>query len=255
VEPRVRRAECILANKLVLGTLVLAPPMTAIRHGRDLCLPDDDVEARSTSLQRNKCLHPSRHDGVGSGAILRYGWLDFSSSVFYDYCGRVCSGAHRCVPLLLLVAAAEPFVVGREGLVLGLLAWWCVSMVLHGASWRLAMALDQVRVGCFPGRCATSDFCSSFGAASFAAPAKASAIWRALLVSGGCRRLWFLVLAAAARIHGGSCWWQAQSSSQSCLYFSYVIGAFVQSWWTPVLLYPSRARLCVHVYLCCLFSY
>ena len=74
-------------------------------------------------------------------------------------------------------------------------------------------------------------------------------------VSGGCRRLWFLVLAAAARIHGGSCWWQAQSSSQSCLYFSYVIGTFVQSWWTPVLLYPSRARLCVHVYLCCLFSY
>ena len=149
--------------------------MTAIRHGRELCLPGDDVEARSTSLHRNKCLHPSRHDGVGSGAILRYGWLDLSSSVFYDYCGRVCSGAHRCVPLLLLVAAAEPFVVGREGLVLGLLAWWCVSMVLHGASWRLAMALDQVRVGCFPGRCATSGFllvlwggffcssCESFG--------------------------------------------------------------------------------------------
>ena len=119
--------------------------MTAIRHGRELCLPGDDVEARSTSLQRNKCLHPSRHDGVGSAAILRYGWFDLSSSVFYDYCGRVCSGAHRCVPLLLLVAAAEPFVVGREGLVLGLLAWWCVSMVLHGASWRLAMALDRTR--------------------------------------------------------------------------------------------------------------
>ena len=92
----------------------------------------------STSLQRNKCLHPSRHDGVGSGAILRYGWLDLSSSVFYDYCGRVCSGAHRCVPLLLLVAAAEPFVVGREGLVLGMLAWWCVSFFtarLGGLPW------------------------------------------------------------------------------------------------------------------------
>ena len=49
-EPRVRRAECILANRLVLGTLVLAPPMTAIRHGRELCLPGDDVEARSTSV-------------------------------------------------------------------------------------------------------------------------------------------------------------------------------------------------------------
>ena len=110
-EPRVRRAECILANRLVLGTLVLAPPMTAIRHGRELCLPGDDVEARSTSLQRNKCLHPSRHDGVGSGAILRYGWLDLSSSVFYDYCGgstlepigacRSCFLWRRPSPLLL----------------------------------------------------------------------------------------------------------------------------------------------------------
>ena len=133
-----------------------------------------------------------------------------------------------------------------------------VVVCVHSSSRRVLAACHGPGPGahgCFPGRCATSSFCSSFGAASFAAPAKASAIWRALLVSGGCRRLWFLVLAAAARIHGGSCWWQAQSSSQSCLYFSYVIGAFVQSWWTPVLLYPSRARLCVHVYLCCLFSY
>ena len=122
-----------------------------------------DGEAGPVSSQRNKVLHPrSRDGGAGSGTIVRYVRSVSSKSIRLGP-WRIRTGALGCLLSLLRALAATTSFVEGEGMAVGVLVVrWKDHGFFLGVVRRQVMVLDQVGVGCTPGRCATVDWIFPF---------------------------------------------------------------------------------------------